>query len=701
MSSGFPISGAPISGAVTSGTSGAVTPAAPLGPGHVFDQSNIKYRYGERYASEATNIKFQGIPRGVYMGFEPTFSGNVLTLSPDTSYGVSLARLTSQDDPLNSVDVFTTEPITLDFTGHTVFPVNVVLRANGAIGQPYSAELITTVAATTDPTEIKVCVVTAIGAVSFDDPANRDSPFAHASAPLGFGFMKDGAAEELLAAIALTTEVQDARVDLTGTTQGSLDARLEADSAAAAMGSRLGKEVRTIRGIDATFAATLPSINVSASFAGSSRALFSLNPVDDIPGFGSEGAVGAITSGTLPAGAPAGSAADSERNVCAVIDVSAGTGTESRLTSETGEVAYGRLDLDEIALSGQLTFDGTVNVVGDGSTLFTSEIEGGDIIEAADGNFYEVASDPVVNNALTLSAAPPPGVATGLTRRRFTLEMLTRDAVTPGAEDSFDVSAGTTVRFFFPTWNTLDTTQYTNYSELNRNHEPEPVPLATTTTSGRALVAPRTPDLPEGKAGAVFSVFQGTVQRGQDHIHTIDFSSAAFAGPGVVNVTQRGPTGAAGAPATGPAGAGPPGPAGPTGPGINVYESFVQSAGWYYHFQPLGGGVTWPIAPHPMAGESGAGVGGGGATYSFIVNFANAPYFWTHVTVATCGVGQYYNNEASFFDTNDHWIITDLDVNTVGGLRTEVAVDFQVPIDGAAGFGTIAVRPFISAAGIS
>lgn len=701
MAGEFSISEFPIGEVLgdTTTTGGGGAPA--LGPGYTFPSENIKYRYGERYTSDATNKKFLGVPRGVYLGFTPSFSGNILTLSPDTSYGVSLARLTSQDDSLYPVDVYSIEPITLDFTGHTVFPVNVVLRASGALGQPHSAELFTKTGSAADPTEILVCVVTAIGTAVYDDPTNRDSPYAHASAPLGFGFMKDGAVEELLAAVALTTEIGEARTDLTGTLQSSLDTRLEVDSAAAAMGSRLGKEIRTYQGVDVTVAVTGSTLNVSSSFAASARAAAGLDPAEDIPGFATETTSGGvITSGILPEDAPTGSATDSVRNVCAVVDVTAGTGNSKRITDSLGSVAFGRLSLEEVTLSGELTFDGTVNVVGDGSTLFTSEIQGGDIIEAPNGLYYEVATTPIVNNALTLTIAPPSGVSTGLLRRRFTLTMLTRDANNPGEEDPYSVNAATDIRFFFPVWRALHLPQFTSFQELAKNHEETPVPLATTTIAGRALVATRTPELPEGKAGAVFSVFQGTLQRGQDHIHTIDFGSANLASPGVVDVTQRGATGPAGPDATGPAGIGPAGPAGPTGPGINVYESFVESSEWFYQFWPAGSPVTWPGAPHPMAGEVGDGVGSGGATFSYIVNFANSPYFWDEVTVATCGIAQLYNDQGSIFDNNDSWIVTDIDVNTVGGKRTEVVIDFQVPTAGSP-TNIFGFKPFISAAGIT
>src|SRR3989344_9259085 len=195
-------------------------------PTHTFNEQQVKIRQGERYLSEATSRKFLGIPRGVYLGFVPNFSGDVLTLSPDPTYEVSFARLTSSLDPLVSADVIVAASITLDFTGHVTYPVNVVLKVDAALGQPHQAQILTQIAAPVDPTEILLCRVTAAQTVSAAQPTDQDNPYAYSSAPLGFGFMKSGAVEELLAAVDMLAEITAARTDLTGFVHPSLGNRL-------------------------------------------------------------------------------------------------------------------------------------------------------------------------------------------------------------------------------------------------------------------------------------------------------------------------------------------------------------------------------------------------------------------------------------------------------------------------------------------
>ena len=135
----FSISESPISDATALG--------AATGPSFAFPVEDVKYRYGERYASESSNRKFLGIPLGVYLGFTPSFVNGILTLSPHPDFGYSFARLASQDDVIYIVDVVIQSTATLDFTNHLAFPVNVVLRVNGSLGTAHSAEILTQTAA--------------------------------------------------------------------------------------------------------------------------------------------------------------------------------------------------------------------------------------------------------------------------------------------------------------------------------------------------------------------------------------------------------------------------------------------------------------------------------------------------------------------------------------------------------------------------
>lgn len=638
MSGEFAISEEPI-GAESSSAGGGGSPInPPLGPSHQFLAGEVKFRYGERYVSEATNNKFKGVPRGVYLGFTPIFNGDLLSFAPDTSYRVSLARVTSQDDPLYSVDVITAGVVTLDFTDHTVFPINVVMRASGSLGQPHSAEIFTKPTAASDPTELLLCVVTAPGIVVFDDPINRSTPFAHSSAPLGFGFMKDGAVEQLLAGVALVAEIQAAREDLTGFLHANLSDRLTADMSGSAIADRLGKETRHVQGIDVIIATPATSVNVSKSFSGIHRGLAGLSPLSNISGFGSETVAAAITSGTIASGSPSGSLSDDVRNVCAIVNAV----SEARFIDSNREVAYGRLSLDQITLTGTVTFNGTTTVTGAG-TLFTAQIQGGDIIQDAVGNFYEVATTPILDTSLTLStAAITSGSSIASLRRRFTLAFVRRTGV--AAETSFTITGGTTVKFFFQTWNKIDQSQFDYLPLLYRNFEEPPIPTATTSVAGKALLAA---NAPSGKAGAIFSIQSQSAQIGQPHIIGVDFDGATLGAPGVADISQRGPIGLTGPPGAG----GSPGPVGPQG--------------------PQGVGYTGTSTYFAESGVFSSAILGSGASYSFTFDFPGV----TNLLWLSGGLSSWRVTGGIFADNDDHFECTDI----VKVTATQGRLDGRIP----------------------
>ena len=786
-------------------------------PTHSFDEQNIKFRFGERYISEASNQKFLGIPRGVYLGFVPSTSGTIVSFDPDSNYNVSLARLTSQDDSTYSIDVATDGSPTLDFSEHTTYPINVILKANGALGFPHSATLETQVAPASDPTELLICVVAAalnhdvvangpfqvgetvtggtsgatasvisvgasqllvgsiaggpfvigdtltggtslatttmiadqaVGALS-DPPTNRSTPFAWSTAPLGYGFMRDGAVEELINAVALTAEIQAARVDLLGVTHPTLGGppsagppsnRLEEDLKAEAMGGRLGKEIRNIVGIDTTLVGAANTINVSRSFSAVHRSVAGLTPIENISGFGTELFNGAITDGTVPGSFPVEALPDAERNVCAVIEIdttlyhgvvtsgpfqvgetitggtSGATGvvsvvgsdtikvssvagefdlpetitggtssasaeanqatTNARLTSGTGEVAYGRLDFDEIELSGTLTFNGTTTVTGSGTTFNDGSILAGDIIEAPNGDYYEVASTPVSPVSLTITSVPgiTSGSSSGLHRRRFELNIRVRNS--PTADTAFSLSGGLTIRFFFPVWRQLDEPQFDYLPLLAGGFEDVAVPLATTTQTGLATI---TPDAGDGQAGAVFQVVLNTTNVIGTNVIGINFDGAADGGPGIADITQTGPTGP-----TGPDGAGglpgPTGPQGPQGRGITKQRFFAES----------------PQFDHGLLGF--------GVIYTFEYNFRTLAPNLTELLMLSGGVSEWNCYETSVFDSNDHFFL--LDIERLQSLGPSAPFDTgrieaQVPPFGSAiGFNPLArIKWFLNGAG--
>ncbi|HUS82782.1 MAG TPA: hypothetical protein VM013_05945, partial [Dehalococcoidia bacterium] len=285
-------------------------------PTHTFNTQEVKIRRGERYTSQAVNKKFLVQPRGVYAGYLPAVSAGsrLLTLAPDPTYGISFCRVRSSAE-LSSLDVITDQPVVLDFTGHDFVadPIAyVIITASASLGGATTSSIFTRATIAVDPLEQLVCVVTEVAgelSVAFDDPTNRFTPFAHASAPLGFGFMKDGAIEELIAAVAMVAEVQAAREDLTGFVHpfpDGLHDRIGADLVPAAIASRLSRVTRTLRSNDHLIAFTTDEANVSASFTETAR---TRSPIETMSGLGAElsGVQGAISVPT-----------DAVRNICVV-----------------------------------------------------------------------------------------------------------------------------------------------------------------------------------------------------------------------------------------------------------------------------------------------------------------------------------------------------------------------------------------------
>lgn len=565
-----PISSTPISSLFGGGGGSSPPPTAVVSVS--IPTNSIKYRWREPYVSDATNTKFLGVPRGVYVGFVPSMAGGVLSLAPDPDYGVSLLRVNSQTS-LTSVDVCSPLTLTLDFNGHAVFPVYVLARVFSNIGGPTSAEVFTSIGPPSGGDEVLICKVNSLTSVDFDAPTNRDTPFAYAGAPLGFGFMQDGAVEQLIAAVAAVTEVQNARVDLTGTTQVDLATRLAVDGAPAAVAGRLAQTVRAIQSLDYTTAGAVTSIQVGSSFSALYR---TTPPIETFNGFGSETVPGVVTGGSVPTGAPIGSASDPVRNICTVIN----TVTGQRLMDGTTP-AYGRLTLDQIQLQGSVSFNAGLPTVNGFATAFLSEVDPGDLICDSFGNCYEVLSVPS-NVLINLSSNALLSDTTTSTRKRYTLSFLKSDG--NGGEVDVTVAAATSLRFFCQVWRTVETALFDRMPILHQYGEPTPVPVATTTVAGRARLA-----VSGNLAGALNAVQDNGTPVGSGNFNTLNFEGCADGGAGVLTVTQRGPTGAQG-PAAPSGPTGPTGPAGATGPGLNFWN--YHESGSYDHFA-LGPGVIY------------------------------------------------------------------------------------------------------------
>ena len=549
-------------------------------PTHTFSEQQIKYRRNESYISQGTNKSFLGWPYGCYLGFTPAVAAGslVLTLNVDPIYLVSFARLLSGVE-LSNVDVVLDQAVTLDFTGHdfvgdpTAF---VMVSADLGVGVTTAATVFSRGTGPVDETEQLLCVITKPGddlEVASDDPANRSSPYAHASAPLGYGFMKDGAVEELIEAVLMVLEVQAARIDLTGFTHSfpqGLNDRLTADLAPAAIASRLGLGYRVVRSNDHLVTIDSSEINVSTSFGAADRTAL---PVQTFEANGSETQVGVITQSDAEA-----------RNVCFAVLVDA-VSKHTRPVGGEREVVYGRLDYSTVNLTGTLTFSNATAVVTGVGTNFldTAQIAVGDILQAPNGLYYGVV---FIGGAATLTLSQIPAVAgpavpgslDGSTRRRWTVRTFIR---TTSGESAFSLTAGTTLRFFFGAFVSLGTSFYDASLEMFLGGEEPPMPAAASGVEGKVLLHP---SITDGVAGAVQTVqLRGGPVSAGNPVYSINFDGAADGGSGVASVTMAGPTGVQGAPGTG---SGPPGAAGPNGIGFDSYS--VPFSFFNFPFPPGG-----------------------------------------------------------------------------------------------------------------
>lgn len=525
-------------------------------PTTIIPVEKAKFRRGERYISEAVNRKFLATPYGVYVGFEGSVVGDVVTFGPASDWGFSFLRVRSTDDALAVADVFSETSFSLDFaawkaafllsTPGVVFPVYVIARASYKLGSTSTADIFTRIAPSVGDAEVQLGIVNFDGTdISVDTslPFSRSNPFAYTNAPLNYGFMPDGAANELLAALSAIAEVTAARTDFDSTIHPDLSTRLASDMTAASMAGRLGKSVRAVE--SNTYSVAGPattSINVSGSFGDRAR---TRQPLVSMAGGGSETQTGVISASS-----------DTVRNICVVVD----DGTFERPIDDvsTRNVVYGRLTSDEITLSGSLSFNTSVVDVTGVSTLFLTEIVVGDIIQGADGSFYEVATiADDFNLTLTsiyfgVSAASP-----SLLRRRFTLDFL---AMVGTTETAIGLPAST-IRFFCGVWLGLDVSVLDAAILLQAGGEPPALPSATTAVAGRVLMDPDAPASPDPLGGAIRQIADSNVPV-SDNTFDLNFLGAVTgAGAGIVDVTQRGPKGA-----TGPDGSGTGGPVGDPGP---------------------------------------------------------------------------------------------------------------------------------------
>jgi hypothetical protein len=144
-------------------------------------EESVKFRFQEPFASDAINKKSTGIiPSGVYRGYDPNPQPNYqLFINTDGGSNDSVAVI---ETPTHyNLTIRTEQQLVLDFSGHTTFPVFVVLRANYSLTpHPFSgatdAKLVTTQLVQSG--DVKLCQVTSISGttpvVSITVPANRN-----------------------------------------------------------------------------------------------------------------------------------------------------------------------------------------------------------------------------------------------------------------------------------------------------------------------------------------------------------------------------------------------------------------------------------------------------------------------------------------------------------------------------------------------
>jgi len=541
----------PTASTPTASTSSLTAP--PPGPGTfpsmTLSNEFVKVRFFEENAAEAINRRWLGMPRGVYLGFNPSVSAGspVLTLSVDASHNFSLLRVPSGVEAA-MVDIFTASPITLDFTAHQVFPVYVLATADYRENSPTQGRIFTRAAGPTSETEVLICMVDKSGddlVVSSLSPTTRQPPVAFNSQP--YGYMPADSIDDLAATNASVAEVIAARNSSFTGPHASLDGRIDADITGEAMADRLG--LRLVHLISNThLQRTGSSPNVSASFTETGR---EFGPNFTIGAGGNETTEGAVT--------------DITRGFCFVIDAQ----TKKRIVSATTkEPVFGTLSFTQTSLGAgkEIQFTNASTAVnGNGTNPFASPLQEGDIVQGPDGLFYEVESFTDPDNAVLGAAFQ--GTSGSITNSLFRRWLLFLATASGGA---FSLSSATDIQFVFPSFFRTDRAIFDGYLLIKQDGESPSLEVATSTEAGKALLA-----TPGGLVGSVRTIEDSNTPIGND-FHTLNFifGGATNAGSGVLNVSVPGATGPAGTPSN----TGPPGATGPAGFGYSVNNSFEGSA---------------------------------------------------------------------------------------------------------------------------
>ena len=542
MAGVFPTAASP-----TAATVAPVAPPTGVGtfPSVSFAKEFVKVRFFEPHAARGINQRWLGMPRGVYFGFTPTTTpgSSILSLDVEVDHNFSLLKVPSEAEML-MVDIFTDQPVTLDFTAHSVFPVFVCAAANYRIDRPTQARIFTRASTAASVNEIVICKVDKVGSdlvVEADFPTTRQPPTAFEGQ--AYGYMQTGAVEDLAAASSAVVEVITARNSAQTGIHGSLSTRLASDMDGAAMADRLGlRLVNLISNIHEGRSGGTP--NVSSSFTETGR---DFAPTFTILPGGNESTEGAIS--------------DSARNFCFVIDAQTG---QRIVDPNTKKGVYG-IDTffsASIGIGREIHFvNASTSVNGNGTNPFQLPLEEGDTVQGPDGLFYEIESFIDPDNAVLGAAFQgADDFIDNSIYRRWLLFLFTVGG------GPFTLTAPTDIQFVFPCFFRTDRAIFDGYLFLKKDGERPQLPLATSSDAGKAILGAS-----GGLVGSFRTIKNAGIAVGND-FHTLNFVSggATNAGLGVANVSVVGDVGPIGPDTS----KGDTGPSGPAGFGYGLLNSF-------------------------------------------------------------------------------------------------------------------------------
>lgn len=501
------------------------------------DDSTVGFT--EDYKSSPLNRKYAGQPKGAYVGFIPSAIGSELVLDVDPTFGYSLIKVPSNADS-GGLDIVVDEQIRMEFLGQPSvdFPLLVIARATyfDDPNNPTRAEIITRSSGQPGFDEVLICEVdgpdTAISVRFSAVIGERDEPLAFQSTK--FGFMPGGSIENLQAAADVVNEVVAARIGLDATVHPDLSSRIAEDYSASSMAGRLALVSRVMRSNDYSISLGDDSVVVSGSFTEIDR---DHEPKVTLEGVGSETVEGALAGPN-----------DLIRNVAVIVDADTGYRPVDDPTDR--RVTFGRLTGPaEAEISGQWTFLNASKDVSATEGQATTDIKAGDTIRGGDGKHYEVETiTDDVNIVLRTAYASATATVDSTIIRRWELSF---KRLNVGTEEDAILSGVTNLRFFFPSFLSMEQGSFDWRMALHTSAERAPLAAATTTVPGTVRLADTFSLL-----GSVNIQNAGGLLGGGP-FHTINFndtnaSVVATGTPGEVEVVEIGPEG-------------PDGPQGPTG----------------------------------------------------------------------------------------------------------------------------------------